>query len=67
MRGYAAAQREWENREPPSGPCECQECDGTGINKLVRGDRNDNCPCCDGTGRLDEYGEPFFSYEYEGD
>jgi DnaJ-class molecular chaperone len=43
---------------PEDGPTECPECEGAGINKLVRGDRDDTCQCCDGTGWLDENGEP---------
>jgi DnaJ-class molecular chaperone len=58
--GYAAAQRAYDNMTPPEdGPSECPECEGSGINKLVRGDRDDTCQCCGGTGMLDENGEPF--------
>jgi DnaJ-class molecular chaperone len=66
---YARAQARYDAMTPPEGPCACDECNGSGQIESasdVDGDLID-CPCCDGAGRLDENGEPFFSYEHEGD
>lgn len=71
MRGYAAAQRAYDNMSPPEdGPCECGECGGCG--KVPDADDLDGdlipCPWCEGTGRVDEDGNPWAEApEYEGD
>lgn len=64
MRGFDAAQREWENRTPPDdGPYECPDCYGKG-ERYSRGIHPLGeeiivpCPCCGGFGQIDENGEP---------
>lgn len=66
--GFKRAQAEYDAMLPPEdGPSECPECEGSGVNKLVIGDRDDNCQCCGGTGWLDENGEPFDPNKAEND
>ena len=52
---------------PEDGPTECPECEGTGTNKLVIGDRDDTCECCGGSGYVDENGEPWDPKQAERD
>lgn len=61
MRGYAAAQREWEAMEPPDGGvCECSECNGNGYVQAIGDPEGDcvQCGTCDGFGLLTPNGEP---------
>lgn len=56
MRGYAAAQRAYDNMAPPEdGPSECPECEGVG---QYPGE-DEPCITCCGTGLIDEDGNPF--------
>jgi DnaJ-class molecular chaperone len=65
---FARAQAAYDAMTPPEdGPVECPECEGSGVNKLVIGDRCDHCECCGGTGWLDENGEPFDPAQAERD
>lgn len=65
LRGYAAAQREYDNRTPPDdGPSECDACGGCGKVPMMVDDTLDDgyevsCANCDGHGWLDADGEPF--------
>jgi len=54
MRGFDAAQREYDNRTPDEGGCwECSECRGYGViyNDV---DIEETCAECEGHGCLDE-------------
>jgi DnaJ-class molecular chaperone len=65
---YARAQARYDAMSPPEGPSECPECNGSGYEPALEDHEDETpCACCEGAGRLDENGEPFFSYEYEGD
>jgi hypothetical protein len=70
--GYAAAQREYENREPESGPSECATCQGKGaVDETLGGEHFSNpeaeCPDCGGFGLLTADGEPFDPHKAEND
>lgn len=61
---FKRAQAMYDAMSPPEGgPCECAECWGEGA---IVTDCDDNghpysepCPFCNGTGYVDENGEPF--------
>ncbi len=62
MRGFDAAQREYDNRTPPDdGPSECDNCNGTGHAPVPGDPEGDHAKCsiCKGFGLIDESGEPF--------
>lgn len=70
MRGYAAAQREYDNRTPPDdGPCECPDCKG-GYRYTTDTAENEHeikCESCDGFGYITSDGEPFDPHKKERD
>lgn len=60
--GFAAAQREYDNRTPPDdGPSECDNCNGFGHAPAPGDPEGDHAECsvCKGFGLIDENGEPF--------
>lgn len=65
MRGFDAAQREYDNRTPPDdGPSECAECGGKGViytdDPMGLGcDEREDCTECAGFGFIDDNGQPF--------
>lgn len=63
MRGFDAAQAVYDAMTPPDdGPSECPECDGSGSNPAACEDHEDDtCECCEGSGQVDENGEPYFN------
>jgi hypothetical protein len=76
MRGFDAAQREYDNRTPPDdGPYECPECDGKryrGCGQCggegcpqCNGEGCIKCAACDGFGMINENGEPFDPHQAE--
>ena len=72
LRGYEAAQREYDNRTPPDdGPSECDNCNGFGHAPVPGDPEGDHAECsvCKGFGLIDEHGEPFDPHaaEYEAD
>lgn len=57
MRGFDAAQREYDNRTPPDdGPSECHECSGRGAYNDEDGEA---CKTCCGSGYINDDGSPF--------
>lgn len=62
MRGFDAAQREYDNRTPPDdGPSECPDCKG-GYRYTTDDAENEHeikCETCEGLGLIDENGQPF--------
>jgi hypothetical protein len=69
--GYAAAQREYDNRTPPDdGPCECPDCSGTGINASHDSCGHElelKCETCEGFGFLNADGDPHDPHKAEHD
>ncbi len=68
--GYARAQREYENMEPPcDGPRECDSCNGNGHAPAPGDPEGDHAKCsvCNGFGLLSEAGEPFDPHKAERD
>jgi hypothetical protein len=68
MRGFDAAQREYDNRTPPDdGPYECPDCNGNGHAPVPGYPDGDNAKCsaCSGYGLIDENGEPFDPHQAE--
>lgn len=62
MRGFDAAQREYDSRTPPDdGPSECPDCHG-GYRYTTDMDENEHeieCETCKGFGLIDDNGQPF--------
>lgn len=68
--GYAAAQREYDNRTPPDdGPSECDNCNGFGHAPVPGDPEGDHAKCsiCNGYGLIDERGDPFNPNQAEED
>ena len=50
MRGFAAAQRAYDNMTPPDdGPSQCADCDGSGYDQ-----EGEYCATCEGSGYVND-------------
>ena len=55
MRGFAAAQRAYDNMTPPDdGPSQCADCDGSGYDQ-----EGEYCATCEGSGYVNDDGSAY--------